>query len=317
MSHNAEACTPSPTLHELVHMVRSILNASHHTLLESLPNSWKHIDGMELLYQELIALRDLSSSLARGRLHHTCTLPGHVLEELTAFQRHLREIALEAQRIAGGSFSQEFDLLGNFHDSLNGLLQKIHDVLTELQATSEQYKHLARVDTLTGALNRRGFEEEVLREMERTQRARSSFAILAADLDHFKKINDTYGHSAGDAVLCAFVTCLHATLRETDRVGRLGGEEFFILLPEATPECMGEVAERIRETVETLTIQYGGKIIHITSSFGFVTASWKNVAEAKNKTAFFKKLIEYSDMALYDSKQRGRNRVSACTQQFK
>lgn len=297
-------------LHKIVLMLRNILNGSTNTSWESLPSTLKNIEGMELLYHELVALRDLSSSLARGRLQHTCTVHGYILEELKKFQRHLYQIALNAQRIAGGSLSQKFDFLDDFPSAFNGMLQQIQDALTELQVTSEHYKNMARVDTLTGALNRRGFEEEVLREMERTKRARSSFAIISTDLDYFKRINDTYGHPAGDAVLCAFIACLHTTLRETDRVGRMGGEEFSILLPEATAESVGQIAERIRSAIEQLTIQYGGHVIHLTASFGIVRVSWKDVLEADCRNIYFKKLIYNSDKALYHSKMNGRNRVT-------
>lgn len=312
MAHINEANIP-PTPHAVVHVVRNLLNTSSDTPWTALPDSWKHVEGMEELYCELYALRDLCSSLAQGRLQYSCSTHGYIIATLKEFQDRLRGIATDAQRIAAGGLSQELDFFDDFSSSLNTMLQQIHGVLTELQATSEQYKNMARVDTLTGALNRRGFEEEVLREMERARRAKSSLAILAADLDYFKKINDTYGHAAGDAVLCAFVSCLHTTLRETDRVGRLGGEEFSILLPEATSESMGLVAERIRAAVENLTIQYGGNVIRITASFGFIATSWENIVDVNDRKMLFKSLLECSDIALYQSKKNGRNVVTEYT----
>ncbi len=135
----------------------------------------------------------------------------------------------------------------------------------------EKMEHMAIIDMLTGLYNRRHILELVEREYERYQRYNSSFSIIMMDLDHFKTINDRYGHQAGDCVLQQLSAIFESSLRKMDIPGRMGGEEFIILLPETELRQAGQVAERIRAKIESTPFDFDGQILQVTASFGVAT----------------------------------------------
>jgi diguanylate cyclase (GGDEF)-like protein len=168
---------------------------------------------------------------------------------------------------------------------------------TRLYANQEL---LARTDSLTGLLNRRGLEEHARREMGRSSRQGASLAVLAIDLDHFKNINDKYGHQIGDAVLCAIATALTTTMRGHDFPARFGGEEFVVLLTNTTRENAVITAERIRSVVTSLSVRVDRHDLGFTASFGIAML---NPGDSLEET------LRRADRALYEAKVAGRNRV--------
>ena len=124
---------------------------------------------------------------------------------------------------------------------------------------------------------------------------------MILDLDHFKQINDRYGHSGGDLVLCEFARRARASIREVDFIGRYGGEEFVILLPETVAETSLQVAERLRAAVEREPVLLPGEALHVTVSIG--------VSRKDEHTPDLETLVARADQALYIAKYRGRNRV--------
>jgi diguanylate cyclase (GGDEF)-like protein len=165
------------------------------------------------------------------------------------------------------------------------------------------YKMAAATDPLTTLLNRRGFFEGAAQLMERRRRAREPVSVLAFDLDHFKSINDRCGHAVGDAVLQMFAKVLRDTLRASDIVGRLGGEEFVAVLPGTLAEAT-IAAERVRVALVAASIVRNGQRVAVTVSIG-VAASSAAVA--------IDHLITQADEALYRAKANGRNRVETAT----
>jgi diguanylate cyclase (GGDEF)-like protein len=157
----------------------------------------------------------------------------------------------------------------------------------------------ARIDELTGLLNRRGFDERATTELARARRAGTSIAVVTFDLDFFKRVNDEFGHDAGDRVLQRFADCLRAERRGTDVVARMGGEEFLALLPGSDLEEAHAFAERIRETLKSSP---GPDSIRITVSAGLAAAVAPESIEPVLKAA---------DMALYAAKSQGRDRAVA------
>jgi len=139
-------------------------------------------------------------------------------------------------------------------------------------------------------------------ELKRAKRQGSATTILLLDLDHFKRINDTWGHPAGDAVLRHVAQTMVNSVRSTDLVGRLGGEEFIVLLPHTTAEASRKIAEKIRQRLEVSDIRWEGKRIAVTASIGL---SGTTAEESRE----FDSLYTEADKALYLAKQRGRNRV--------
>jgi len=164
------------------------------------------------------------------------------------------------------------------------------------------YEEQASVDPLTGALNRRKFDELAKNEIERVLRRHHRISIMFLDIDHFKRVNDTYGHAIGDIVLQKFFQACQKVARETDILSRFGGEEFLILLPETNLNSAARIAERIREFISKLVISVDGNDISITVSIG--VTEWH-----KKNTSSLDELIQQADKALYQAKTSGRNRV--------
>ena len=163
--------------------------------------------------------------------------------------------------------------------------------------------HQAAHDPLTGIMNRRAILERLEMEMQRANREGASLAIGFCDIDHFKQVNDTYGHQTGDDVLCELVRVVSASLRPYDSLGRLGGEEFLVVMPmKAGEECTSSF-ERIRASVakDSLTTRSGE--VTITLSIGIACASARATVD---------ELLGAADRALYQAKAEGRNRIVPC-----
>lgn len=165
----------------------------------------------------------------------------------------------------------------------------------------EELQRLATTDTLTGILNRRQFFILAEQEVERSRRYGRTLALLLYDIDHFKQVNDTFGHQAGDIVLRELAKLVHEQLRRNDIEGRVGGEEFAVLLPETTISEAVVLAERIRGIIENFAINIGETSLHITASFGVTAVKENDVA--------LDSIYKRADSALYEAKNAGRNRV--------
>jgi diguanylate cyclase (GGDEF)-like protein len=153
-------------------------------------------------------------------------------------------------------------------------------------------------------LTRRGFDVEIGREMMRSKRTKRPFSLIVMDVDHFKSVNDKYGHASGDIVLQSVVGQIKQELRASDCVGRLGGEEFVIALPETSLDGARVLAERIREKI-------AGNIVHRQSQSIGVTASF-GIASQNGTDDKWAATLERADAALYRAKGRGRNRCECC-----
>ncbi len=182
------------------------------------------------------------------------------------------------------------------------------DVLAQLAAqallqlrTLDQLRELATRDGLTGLWNRRAFLDRLAAELSRARRYPTSVALILADVDHFKRINDRYGHPAGDEVLRVVAATLRSMGRETDLVARYGGEEFAVLLPNTDEAGARALAERIRSALEETEIPWEDATIRVTASLGIsVTQDGQDPPD---------NLISQADQALYAAKETGRNRV--------
>ncbi|HWV18815.1 MAG TPA: diguanylate cyclase [Rhodocyclaceae bacterium] len=181
------------------------------------------------------------------------------------------------------------------------LQQKVAQATEELRKRKEEAEMLARMDVLTGIPNRRAFMQTAEQEVLRAQRYGNPLTVAVLDLDHFKTINDTYGHATGDHVLINRASLLEASVREVDSVGRLGGEEFAILMPGTPLSEAIQAIERIRQAFEQNPISDGEQLIRATASFG--------VAEYPGADPTVDALLAKADGALYLAKARGRNRV--------
>ena len=187
---------------------------------------------------------------------------------------------------------------------------------TELKVTTMNSAHretseklttanmLALVDPLTRIWNRAGIIAMLEKEWALSLRQRKPLTLVMADIDHFKMINDSYGHPAGDDVLRAVTKTLLAQLRAEDSVGRVGGEEFLMVLTDCKPERGFETAERLRKAIEVLPIKIeGGGVVHATISMGIATMSPED--------GDYSAVIKHADEALYRAKNAGRNRIES------
>jgi diguanylate cyclase (GGDEF)-like protein len=175
-----------------------------------------------------------------------------------------------------------------------------------LKQALEEKRRLSLTDPLTGAANRRYFLKHLRRELKQVQRSGGRLSLLSLDIDHFKRINDRYGHGAGDEVLQEFVRRINSSVRrETDWCARLGGEEFVIVLGETSGAGADQVAEAIRVAVAHQPIPTSAGAISVTASIG--VADWE---AARGPAPTVEVLLKQSDQALYASKSRGRNCVT-------
>lgn len=171
-----------------------------------------------------------------------------------------------------------------------------------LQAVIDGLCELSLLDSLTGVANRRAFSALMSQELDRVARAGESALLLTVDIDHFKRINDTFGHAAGDDVIKAVARAMVETVRPMDTVARIGGEEFAVVLPNCGPAFGAVVAERLRAAVERMQVMHHGQALAVTVSGGGAFAPpWvRSSAET---------WMERADEQLYRAKREGRNRM--------
>jgi diguanylate cyclase (GGDEF)-like protein len=195
---------------------------------------------------------------------------------------------------------EELSQLGAALDDMAAQLEQRE---SELQHALNSLTEQAMTDPLTGLYNRRFFWDALTREIAAAKRKRVPFSVIELDLDHFKRVNDAFGHDAGDTVLKEIAALLKASIRDSDIAVRHGGEEFAILLPETALSVAIERAERLRRALERHEVRYGAHTLYMTASFG--------VAESPAGQTDAAALMKTVDAAMYAAKAAGRNRVVA------
>jgi diguanylate cyclase (GGDEF)-like protein len=209
--------------------------------------------------------------------------------------RPLDRLTQGAAKVAAGDL--EVDLPVVTGGEVGYLTQVFNNMVSRLRETHRELERLSATDPLTGLFNRRRMMEALDHEVRRSRRLKHTFAVLMADVDHFKKYNDANGHPAGDAVLKKVGAILREATRDVDVVARYGGEEFFVLMPETEGSGAADVADRVRERLKTEKIPGES----VTLSFG--------VAEFPAHGDMGETLIAIADAALYQAKREGRDRV--------
>lgn len=173
--------------------------------------------------------------------------------------------------------------------------------LTRYKKIERQLANMALFDSLTGTLNRPAFYQHAEKEFARSKRYYRPLAVIMLDIDHFKHINDQYGHHGGDQVLQIFAEACQEVIRSTDVMGRVGGEEFVLLLPDTPMNAAFNLAERLRARINKYPYLAGDMLIEVTASLG--------VAELHREDTDFRALLRRADDALYQAKHAGRNQV--------
>jgi diguanylate cyclase (GGDEF)-like protein len=188
-------------------------------------------------------------------------------------------------------------------DLADGLERTVNERTAALQEQTKILEEMAVTDPLTQAYNRRQFFKLAKIEMERALQNHLPLSVIVMDADHYKRVNDTFGHQIGDLVLVKLVEICKGIIRKTDVFARYGGEEFVILMPETDSETASQVAERIREKIDLTNLPVNGHNVHFTISLGISTLDPTHVMN-------FDSLLTQADRALYRSKRTGRNRVT-------
>ena len=184
-----------------------------------------------------------------------------------------------------------------------GVGARITGLHRQVEAKNKQLEELALTDALTGLPNRRAIEDWAASQLSNAARHGFPFWVALADLDHFKQVNDTFGHDAGDAVLKRFSKILKSSLRRGDLCGRLGGEEFLLVLTHTDKENALKVIDRIRLELSSTPVTFGGCTVGVTASFGLAGF------EGSQKASALAPLRQLADAALYSAKRAGRNRI--------
>jgi diguanylate cyclase (GGDEF)-like protein len=179
---------------------------------------------------------------------------------------------------------------------------RLKELYEALQERNRQLQDLANRDGLTGLFNHRYFQEQISKDFSRARRYHQPLSCVMLDIDHFKKVNDTYGHQTGDVILKAVGKLILDSLRESDISARYGGEEFALLLYFTDSRGALDVADRLRKMVESHSFHAGAETFQVTLSAGAATFPHPAIQEAQQ-------LVECADKALYTAKQNGRNRV--------
>ena len=317
-------------LHDLIHRVSSQRDeraiAEH--LIDTLTNFIDYEQAMFYADKEgslqLLASRGVSAG-EQAYLEHWPQQQPRLVARLRQTPKALLLGPEEAATLAGGAkpgrhhylavplqSGSGFRLLlvGRPNRPLNGQQTEVASAMAKQVSMAldnaqliEDLEELATTDGLTRLYNRRHFMERAESEFLRSQRYRRELSVFLIDADHFKAINDSHGHEAGDRVLRALAAACRQGLRQLDVIGRYGGEEFVVLLPETSAAVAQETAERLRRSVEQLRVPAAAGEIRLSVSIGVATAG----AQTESVAA----LINQADRALYEAKRSGRNRVTA------
>ncbi len=228
--------------------------------------------------REPVTLRQIESELAR--------LDDGQLPQLCAAADRLR------RRVAQGDHGLEKDAQALLETVLE-TAARTEQTLAVQRARIRHLESLSITDELTGLLNRRGFHRELDRALARARRNRETGVLLLCDLDRFKAINDSYGHPAGDAVICAVADLLHGQTRRSDYVARLGGDEFAVLMTHGSRGQANRRVAHLAKAVNSLVVRWGDHLIPVTASFGSEGFHWGSEADA---------LMFLADRALYRRK---------------
>lgn len=263
----------------------SVMGKSIFSVFPELPKKWfeRKLSGVVQL--------NAQSFCSWEQRHHLFELP------------HTRPITTDSHFMAQNCTFLPVETNGNT-EHICIMIEDVTDVCHYQNKLNKALEDLAlsnRIDGLTQVFNRKHWEECLAKEFSRSRRYGHDLALIMLDLDHFKRLNDNYGHQCGDMVLIETANSVKSLLRICDLFGRYGGEEFAIILPETDLSGAVDVAERIRKTIEQLALVYQNQKISVSASIG--------VAVIDDSDKHYEDLINNADNALYSAKAAGRNQV--------
>jgi len=278
--------------------------------LKSLPESLRKDQKIRSIRDACVAMQEFTNALSRGDLSQELKAGGFLAGYLKSLQANLRHLTWQTGQIAKGDFCQRVNFMGEFSEAFNSMVVSLAEARERFHEYERELVNLATTDVLTGIYNRRHFLDVAVHQMEQARRYGRPLALVLLDIDHFKKVNDTYGHTIGDEVLRHIARIARASLRTTDIFARYGGEEFIALMPETTSAAAFLVSERTRKLIAASPLELGDERITATISLGISAFEKGGLEKAGEETAGLEQLTDQADQALYASKNSGRNRTT-------
>jgi diguanylate cyclase (GGDEF)-like protein len=300
------------------------------------PVDYSSVDKLKTLHSNLIFLRDFLFAASNGDLSTYVPLRGFIPGTLKTLQSNLRHLTWQTKMVAAGDFTQRTEFMGEFSQSFNAMVMQLDQTMKELvrkeselskineellkeiairkqteealRESEEAFKLQAIIDSLSGLFNRRHFYELAEIEISKSLRYRRPLSAIMFDIDFFKRINDTFGHSAGDKVIATVANITKEALRTTDLSARYGGEEFIVFLPETSAPQAAGVAERLRKQIENTIFREGDSRIKVTVSLG--VNDYLGETSSRTNKVILSEFISLADQAMYASKSNGRNQVT-------
>ncbi|MBF0202826.1 MAG: GGDEF domain-containing protein [Desulfamplus sp.] len=225
------------------------------------------------------------------------------LENLVSYE-------LSEEKCQGKIYMLPNNDMPDYHDDIVEMILKSTGLALSKQINIEQLINAATLDPLTGCYNRREFEAQMRKNIAVAKRYRSNLSLFMFDIDHFKKVNDTYGHQAGDAVLQRVSSIVKNNIRTEDILARYGGEEFIAILPSTGKREAMELADRLRQQIEKEIIVTESGTIRVTASFGITSyESSREYSYEQSDSEDMLHLIENADTMMYKAKHNGRNTI--------
>jgi diguanylate cyclase (GGDEF)-like protein len=322
-------------------LYRAVLKIIHQVFLtgvlpEELPDEIRQDPDFQNLVDSLLALQQFTLALSSGDLESGLKLKGKSAGALKSLQANLRHLTWQTQRIASGDLTHKVAFMGEFSSAFNTMVERLAEsremleqqrraalnLIDEAQAAREEVEKVNRElsarleeiqllqvqlqeqairDPLTTCYNRRFLIENLEREFSRALREGYPISIIMLDIDHFKNVNDAFGHAAGDEVLRAVGQMMLHYNRQSDIVARYGGEEFILMLPNVPLQTAISRAEELREMILSSQHIVGENTLQVTASMG--------VAGFPDHGRVYEEVIRAADKALYVAKNSGRNRT--------
>jgi diguanylate cyclase (GGDEF)-like protein len=275
--------------------LKDMFGVTRRLLVARIPSEL-HSEGQKVMRYLLLLL------MLAGAVHSAVlffVLEENLLTRLESLTRKIKQITISGDLSLRLETSAK-DELGDLAATVNAMLTAIQKAKSDLLQAQESLRFHAEHDSLTGVLNRRAIRDVLRRELARCRREKQSLGIMLADVDHFKRINDRYGHGAGDCALVTVVQRISSTLRPYDIIGRYGGEEFLVIAPGCDLELTKKLAERVRCAVSDEHVDLGNEPVKLTLSLG------ATLGTAESDPEF---LVAVADSAMYQAKRKGRDRV--------
>jgi diguanylate cyclase (GGDEF)-like protein len=301
-----------------------------------IPARFASVDSVQSLYAKLISLREFLLAASNGDLSKQVAFKGYIGGALKTLQANLKHMTWQTKMIALGDFTQRLEFMGEFSHSFNAMVMQLDQTLQELvlketelnrvnenllkeitirkrteaaiRESEQAMRLLAITDPLTGLYNRRHFYKIAEDEISRILRYSRPLSVIMLDIDFFKRINDSLGHSIGDMVLKSVAIITRNMVRATDVPARYGGEEFIILLPETPAVEAATIAERLRIKIEGTSFEVEKCSVKLTASFGVSDSFF--VTNSQRRESVLSELVANADLALYASKHAGRNKTT-------